>query len=70
MYEAAALGLRVLRQADWTETIAAGIRLEVQVSEPVTTHSVTVAQIRQWCEGVAVSPGEVLRRQRVKDLLA
>lgn len=29
-----------------------------------------VLQIQRWCDGVAVSPDEVLKRQKVKTLLA
>jgi hypothetical protein len=30
---------------------------------------VTLDQIRRWCDGVAVSPNEVLKRHRVKMLI-
>ena len=70
LYEAAALGLSLLRKVEWGEAIAPGTQLEVQVREPATTHTVSVAQIRRWCDGVAVSPDEVLKRRRVKDFLA
>jgi len=69
LYEAAALGLSMLRKEDWTDPIAPGTQLEVRVSEPATTHTVSVMQIRKWCDGVAVSPDEVLKRRRVKGLL-
>jgi hypothetical protein len=29
-----------------------------------------VEQIRRWCDGVAVSPDDTLKKQRVKQLLA
>jgi hypothetical protein len=32
-------------------------------------HRVTQNQIRRWCDGVAVSPDELLKRQRVRSLL-
>jgi hypothetical protein len=66
LYEAAALGLSLLRKEEWAEPIAPGTQLEVQVREPSTTHSVTVAQLRRWCDGIAVSPDEVLKRNRVR----
>ena len=69
LYEAAALGLSLLRKQDWSEPIAPGTQLEVRVREPATTHTVPVLQIQRWCDGVAVSPDEVLKRQRVKQLL-
>ena len=34
------------------------------------THSVSVAQLKRWVEGIAVSPDELLRKNRLKALLA
>jgi hypothetical protein len=70
LFEATALALSLLRKAEWSEPVAPGTELEVRVREPETRHTVTVAQIRRWCDGVAVSPDEVLKRKRVKELLA
>jgi hypothetical protein len=69
LYEAAAMGLAMLRQDGWVAQVAPGTQLTVHVREPVTTHEVTVAQIARWCDGVTVSPDEVLKRKRVKELL-
>jgi hypothetical protein len=70
LYEAAAIGLSMLRQDGWVAQVAPGTQLTVQVREPVTIHQVTVAQITRWCDGVTVSPDEVLKRKRVKELLS
>jgi len=43
--------------------------IEITVREPATTHTVSLAQIRRWCDGVAVSPDELQKRKRVKDLI-
>jgi hypothetical protein len=32
-------------------------------------HTVSLAQIRRWCDAVAVSPDELQKRRRVKDLI-
>ena len=69
LYEAAALALSVFRQSDWADNIAPGTELDVTVRAPEATHSVTVNQIRRWCDGVAVSPDEVLKRNRVRALI-
>ncbi len=69
LYEAAALALSVFRQSDWADNIAPGTELDVTVKEPEATHSVTVNQIRRWCDGVAVSPYEGLKRNRVRALI-
>jgi hypothetical protein len=51
------------------ETVGHGTRLEVQVREVAATHLMSIAQIERWCEGVAISPDEVLKRKRVKALI-
>jgi hypothetical protein len=70
LYEAAALGLSLLRKEDWADPIAPGTRFDVQVREPSTIHTVTVQQIQRWCDGVAISPDEVLKRRKVKAMLS
>jgi hypothetical protein len=58
LYEAAILGVRLLRRDEWADSIVPGTPLEMQVREPATTHVVTVAQLQRWVDGVAVSPDE------------
>src|SRR6185295_4796872 len=65
LYEAAVLGLYALKTDGWVETVAPGTTLKVQVREPATTHSVSVAQLRRWCDGIAVSPDEALRKRKL-----
>jgi hypothetical protein len=67
---AAALGVSALKNCGWVDAIAPGTELEVQVREPATCHRLTVQQIRRWCDGVAVSPDETLKKRRLKQLLA
>jgi hypothetical protein len=69
VYEAAALGVSALRNSGWAGAIAPGTELEIQVREPATSHRLTVRQIRRWCDGVAVSPDETLKKRRLKQLL-
>jgi hypothetical protein len=59
----------LLRQDGWAEPVAPGTPLEVQVREPATTHLITVAQLRRWVDGIAISPDETLKRRRLKMLL-
>jgi hypothetical protein len=70
IYEAAALGVAVLKNSGWSEAIAPGTELEVQVREPATSHRLTVQQIHRWCDGVTVSPDETMKKRRLKQLLA
>ena len=69
VYEAAALGLSLIRRDEWSDQIAPGTPIEITVREPATSHIVSLAQIRRWCDGIAVSPDEVLKRKRVKTLI-
>jgi hypothetical protein len=46
LYERAALGLALLRKDGWTEAIAPGTELEVQVRQPAARHTVTLAHLR------------------------
>lgn len=70
LYEAAALGVSALKRAGWVDVIAPGTELEVVVREPATCHRMTIRQIHRWCDGVAISPDETLRKRRLKQLLA
>ena len=70
IYEAAALGVSALKNSGWAGTLVPGTELEVEVREPATCHRLTVQQIRRWCDGVAASPDETLKKRRLKQLLA
>jgi hypothetical protein len=69
VYEAAALGVSALRNGGWADAIASGTELEVQVREPATSHRLSIRQIQRWCDGVAISPDETLKKRRLKELL-
>jgi hypothetical protein len=69
LYEAAVIGLNLLKQDGWVDVVAPGPQLEVRVSHPATTHSVSVAQLRRWVDGIAVSPEELLKKGKMKALL-
>ncbi len=69
VYEAAIRGLHLLRKDGWVDNVGPGTELEIRVSEPTTMHTVTVLQLCRWCEGVAASPEETLRKTKLKQLL-
>ena len=69
LFEAAGLGLAILRQADWIDAIAPGTKIEVRVKAPETVHSVTLMQLQRWCDA-AGTPDEIIRKQKTKQLLA
>jgi hypothetical protein len=69
LYEAAGVGLARLKKDGWVEGLGPGTRLEIQVREPASIHTLSVQQLHRWIESVTTSPAEVLRRARVKQLL-
>jgi hypothetical protein len=69
VYEAAAMGVSPPRLNGWADAVAPGTELEVQVREPPTSHRITVQQIHRWCDGIAASPDETLKKRRLKQLL-
>jgi hypothetical protein len=69
LYEAAILGLSLLRRDGWADQINPGTQLEIQVRQPATTHCVTVVQLRRWVDTIAISPDETLKKRKLKPLL-
>jgi hypothetical protein len=67
LYEAAIVGFSLLKQDGWVDPVAPGTRLDIHVRHPATTHRVSLAQLRRWVEGIAVSPDETLQKRRLKD---
>jgi len=70
VFDAAARALAALAAHEWTDGIGPGTRVDVQVLEPVLTHTVTVQQLARWAQSSAASPEERLRKDRVSALLA
>jgi len=70
VYEAAALGVSALRRNGWADAVALETELEIQVGEPPTCHRITVHQIHRWCDGIATSPDETLKKAKLKQLLS
>jgi hypothetical protein len=70
LYEAAALGLKLLRDADWVQPLGPMTRLQLEVRAPTVVHNVTIQQLERWLDGAAISPQEALRKAKMKALLA
>jgi hypothetical protein len=69
LFEAAAMGLAVLKKDGWTNPVGAAARLEVEVRETVVKHTVTVMQIERWLQGATTSPNKRVRKDRLRVLL-
>src|ERR1700730_3179913 len=52
------------------DNVASAAELEVEVREPATRHTVSVQQLRRWCDSIAASPAETIRKAKLKQLLA
>ena len=74
LYEAAALGLARLKKDGWIEGLGPGSRLEIQVRERGSHHTLSVQQVQRWIDSVNASParnaeeGEVATTAQVLNL--
>jgi len=46
-----------------------GTRLTIRAKAPEEEHTVTVAKVLSWLEGVASSPSEKLKKNRLRERL-
>ena len=70
LFEAAALGLARLKTDGWIEGLGPGTRLEIHVRNPGTRHVLSVQQVQRWINSINVSPGETLKKAKLRQLLA
>ena len=71
LYEAGVVALSALRKAGWVEEHPGpATRLEIEVKESSTIHTISVAQLQRWVSGEGKSPAERLARQRMRQMLA
>jgi len=69
VFEAAALGLKLLRDDGWVDKPGPATRLEIQAKTPAVRHEVTVQQMQRWLEGSSISPNEMVRKAKLKAML-
>ena len=69
LFEAAVLAILILRRDGWSEQIGPATRLDVEVPEPVTRHTVTLLQVERWLNGATTSPNQKVRRERLRRML-
>jgi len=69
LFEAAVLALQILRKDGWVEQIGPSTKLEVEVREPCTKHTVTMLQVQRWLDGAAPGPNERVKKDRLKGML-
>ena len=70
LYEAAVLGLKALKRSEWIEVIGPGTRIVIAVQEPPVEHFLMFAQLQRWPDGGATNPAELVKKKKLKELLA
>lgn len=45
------------------------MKLEVDVREPATKHTITLLQIERWLSGATISPNERVKKDRLRAML-
>lgn len=71
LYEAVAIGLRTIRASEWGGNIPEKLaEITVSVGAIRVEHTVELREFNKWLARSAVSPADLIRRERVKQLLA
>ena len=68
LYEAAVVAITRFRRDIWGEVIAAGTRLEIEVREVSTKHSLTLQQVERWLASPG-TPYDASRKAKLKLML-
>ena len=66
MYEAAALAIRAFREHDCEPGPLSQLEVEIRTA---VTHTLTVKKLREWLNGGAKTPKEVVIKDRLRELI-
>jgi hypothetical protein len=69
LFEAAAMGLKALRDGEWNEPPTQSTLLEVEVRNPGVKHTVSVQQLSRWLNGASGSPRESMKKIALRKML-
>ena len=56
VYEAAVKAIARIRQDPWTEQVGPATRLDIEIRDSSTKHSVTLKQVESWLASTSASP--------------
>jgi hypothetical protein len=70
LFEAAVLGVKVLRAGEWNDPPAQTAVIEVEVRNPSVRHTVSLVHISRWLNGTSNSPAESMKKVKLRKLLA
>jgi hypothetical protein len=59
---------RRLSKHEWIESVGPGTRLDIQIIEPNITHTLPVAQLKQWLDRPPTSPADSMKKRKLKEL--
>jgi hypothetical protein len=68
LYEAAVLAVTRFRKDTWGEAIGPGTKLDIEVRDTSTTHSVTWQQVERWLASPG-TPYDASRKAKLKMML-
>ena len=66
LYEAAALAVRAFRDHDCEPGPLSQLEIEIRTS---VTHTLTVKKLREWLNGGAKTPRDVVMKDRLRELI-
>lgn len=66
MYEAAAMAVKAFREHDCEPGPLSQLEIEIRTS---VTHTLTVKKLREWLNGGAKTPKEVVMKDRLRELM-
>ena len=70
LYEAAVEAMAVFRRSVLAEMpLGPATRLTIRVKAPEEEHTVTIAKVLSWLDGVTTSPSEKLKKNRLRERL-
>jgi hypothetical protein len=70
LFEAAVLGVKILRAGEWNDPPGQTTMLEVEVRNPGVKHTVSLVHISRWLNGASSSPAESMKKVKLRKLLA
>jgi hypothetical protein len=70
LYEAAVEAMAAFRRSVLAEMpLGPATRLTIRVKAPEEEHTVTIAKVLSWLDGVTTSPSEKLKKNRLRERL-
>ena len=69
LYEAVVFAVRRFRGDPWTQHIAPGTVLDVDVREPTVRHSLSLQHVERWLGGATSNPNDASKKAKLKLIL-